>query len=376
MNRRQLILGTGAGLAAGTAALAGAAQAVSKPKPANDDSGCGGGTLKLCEYEPTNMLEVEKTEVPRARYPVIDTHTHFTFAAVVKKGVALSAKRDFIATPEQLLPVMNQRNVRAMVDLTGGYGQGLKETVARYQDAHPERFYIFTEPSYERFLEPNYPKVQAEAIEQAHRDGAKGLKILKTLGLYLRENITAGKLVKIDDPRFDPMWDACGQLNIPVSMHISDPAAFFTPIDRHNERYEELHDHPDWSFYDHDFPKKKDLLEARNRVIARHPKTRFVGLHVANYSVNLGSVAETLDRYPNLTVDIAARLGELGRQPRTARKFFDKYQDRIVFGTDAAPEDPEFFGEMYPYYFRFLETADDCFPYAPTKVPPQGRWNI
>jgi len=376
MNRRQLILGAGAGLAAGTASFAGTVPIAPKTKQPDDDSGCHGGTLKLSAYEPTSMLEVEKTEVPRARYPVIDTHTHYTFSAVVKNGVSLSAKRDFIATPEQLLPIMDQRNVRAMVDLTGGYGEGLKETVARYQNAHPGRFYIFTEPSYSRFLEPNYPKLQAEAIEQAYHDGAKGLKILKTLGLYLRENITTGKLVKIDDPRFDPMWDACGQLNIPVSMHISDPAAFFTPADRYNERYEELHDHPDWSFYGHDFPKKAELLEARNRVIARHPKTRFVGLHVANYSVNLASVAETLDRYPNLTVDIAARIAELGRQPRAARKFFDKYQDRIVFGTDAAPEDAEFFGEMYPYYFRFLETADEYFPYAPTKVPPQGRWNI
>jgi len=263
-----------------------------------------------------------------------------------------------------------------MVNLTGGYGSGLAETVERYDRAYRGRFYTLTEPTYEKFLERNYPALQAQAIEQAHRDGANGLKILKTLGLYLRSDITSGTLVKIDDRRFDPMWDACGQMNIPVSMHISDPAAFFTPVDRYNERYEELHDHPDWSFYGHGFPKKKELLEARNRVIARHPKTRFVGLHVANYSVNLSSVGETLDRYPNLTVDIAARISELGRQPRAARKFFDKYQDRIVFGTDAAPEDPQFFGEMYPYYFRFLETADDSFPYTPTKTPPQGRWNI
>lgn len=377
MNRRQLLFGAGAGLAAGATPLVAATMSPSaKPKQAEDDSGCHGGTLKLCAYEPASMLEVEKTDVPRARYPLIDTHTHITFSAVVKSGVSLSSKRNFIATPQQLLPIMDQRNVRAMVDLTGGYGEGLKETVARYQKACPGRFYIFTEPSYERFLEPNYPKLQADAIEQSYRDGAKGLKILKTLGLYLRENITTGRLVKIDDPRFDPMWDACGQMNIPVAMHISDPAAFFTPVDRFNERYEELHDHPNWSFYGGGFPAKKDLIAARNRVIARHPKTRFVGLHVANYSVNLASVSETLDRYPNLTVDIAARISELGRQPRATRKFFDKYQDRIVFGTDAAPEDPDFFGAMYPYYFRFLETADEYFPYAPTKTPPQGRWNI
>lgn len=377
MNRRQLILGAGAGLAAGTAALSEAVPAASpKPQPGNDDNPCHGGTLKLCEYEPKSMLEVPATDVPRARYPVIDTHTHYTFAAVVKHGVSLSARRTYVATPEQLLKVMDQRNIRAMVDLTGGYGQGLKETVAKYQNAHPGRFYIFTEPTYSKFLDPNYPKLQAQAIEQAYRNGAKGLKILKTLGLYLRENITSGPLVQVDDPRFDPMWDACGQLNIPVVMHISDPAAFFTPINRFNERYEELHDHPNWSFYGHGFPGKMELIEARNRVIARHPKTRFVGLHVANYSINLGAVSGWLDRFPNLTVDIAARISELGRQPRTARKFFDKYQDRILFGTDAAPEDPLFFGNMYPLYFRFLETDDEYFPYAPTQTPPQGRWNI
>jgi len=113
------------------------------------------------------------------------------------------------------------------------------------------------------------------------------LKILKTLGLYLRENITSGKLVKIDDPRFDPMWDTCGQLNMPVAIHVSDPIAFFTPTDRFNERYEELSNHPDWSFYDRDFPSNAELLEARNRVLARHPRTQFLVLHVGNFAENM-----------------------------------------------------------------------------------------
>ena len=123
-----------------------------------------------------------------------------------------------------------------MVNLTGGFDKGLAEAVKKYDKARPGRFYTFTEPAYSRFKDPNYPKNQAETIEQAHRDGARGLKILKTLGLYLRENITSGSLVKIDDPRFDPMWDTCGQLNMPVAIHVSDPMAFFTPTDRFNER--------------------------------------------------------------------------------------------------------------------------------------------
>lgn len=117
--------------------------------------------------------------------------------------------------------------------------------------------------------------LQALAIEQAHCSGARGLTILKTLGLYLRENITSGTLVEIDDPRFDPMWDTCGELHIPVAIHVSDPVAFFMPTDRFNERYEELNNHPDWSFYGGDFPSNTELLEARNCVIAQRPQTQF-----------------------------------------------------------------------------------------------------
>src|SRR5260370_12197784 len=133
------------------------------------------------------------------------------------------------------------------------------------------------------------------------------------------------------------MWDACGQLNMPVAIHVSDPIAFFTPTDRFNERYEELNNHPDWSFYDHDFPSNAELLEARNRVFARHPKTQFLVLHVGNFSENLANVSENLDHFPNMSVDIAARIGELGRQPRTSRNLFDPYQDRILFCTNATP---------------------------------------
>jgi len=337
--------------------------------------------LALAEFQPKSMLQVHESHVARARFPLIDFHTHITISAKSVNGVALSADRTYLGTPEELLAVMDRRNIRAMVDLTGGYDQGLADVVRKYDQAYPGRFITFTEPCYEHWKEPNYPQIQADAIERAHQQGAKGLKILKTLGLYLRENITTGALVKVDDPRFDPMWDACGQLNIPVAIHVADPVAFFTPTDRFNERYEELTNHPDWSFYDHDFPSVAEILEARNRVLARHPKTRFVVLHVGNYAENLGNVSENLDRFPNMSVDIAARIGELGRQPRTAAKFFDKYQDRILFGTDATPHGDEFpqqvfNDQLYEIYYRFLETDDEYFNYAPAKTPPQGRWQI
>jgi predicted TIM-barrel fold metal-dependent hydrolase len=324
---------------------------------------------------------VQETRVERARYPLIDIHTHLSFSAKSEKGVSLAAERRYLASPEALIHVMDRRNIRALTNLTGGFGAGLAETVRKFDQVDPGRFYTFTEPSYNRFLEADYAKIQAQAIADAHSAGAKGLKILKTLGLYLRQNITTGNLVKVDDARFDPMWDACGQLGLPVAIHVSDPVAFFTPVDRFNERYEELNNHPDWSFYDHDFPSNAEILEARNRVFRRHPKTQFIALHVGNFAENLENVSQNLDRFPNMFVDIAARIGELGRQPRTARKFFEKYQDRILFGTDATPDADQFpqqvyNDKLYEIYFRFLETDDEYFDYAPAKVPPQGRWQI
>lgn len=337
--------------------------------------------LLLSAYEPKSMLHVRETHVEKARFPAIDIHTHISVSKRSENGVELAPERRYLANAQELLAVMDRRNVRAMVNLTGGFDQGLAETVAQYDKRFSGRFYTFTEPCYSRFKEANYPRLQAEAIEQAHRDGAKGLKILKTLGLYLRENITSGTLVPIDDRRFDPMWDTCGQLNMPVAIHVSDPLAFFTVTDRFNERYEELSNHPDWSFYDHDFPSHPELLAARNRIIARHSQTQFIVLHVGNFAEDLGNVAENLDRFPNMTVDIAARIGELGRQPRTSRRFFDRYQDRILFGTDATPHGDEFpqqvFNDkLYEIYYRFLETDDEYFDYAPAKIPPQGRWKI
>ncbi|HEY1502219.1 MAG TPA: amidohydrolase family protein [Acidobacteriaceae bacterium] len=379
ITRREWLRGLGA-LAAGTATQSVSAGA-SAALHAEPTAPPAPHPLDLSRFEPRSMLRVHASHVERCRFPLIDFHSHITRSARSENGVELSAARTYLGSPEFLLAVMDRRNIRAMVNLTGGYDRGLAEVVERYDRAHPGRFYSLTEPCYERFRDPRYPQLQADAIVQAHRDGARGLKILKTLGLYLRENITTGPLVRIDDPRFDPMWDACGQLGIPVAIHIADPLAFFTPTDRFNERYEELNNHPDWSFYARDFPTVAQLIEARNRVFARHSHTQFVALHVGNCAEDLGGVSENLDRFPNMTVDIAARIGELGRQPRTSRKFFDKYQDRILFGTDATPHGDEFpqqvFNDrLYEIYYRFLETDDEYFDYAPAPTPPQGRWQI
>ena len=373
VNRRQWMGALGATALAGTAGKA--QEQAKKARPQ------GKMILELKDFQPKSALHVPETRISRSRFPVIDIHTHLCFSAVDKNGVSLSEKRQYLTTPEEALPIMDRKNLRTLVNLTGGYGAGLEEAIRKFQTAHPGRFLTFTEPRYEDFTKPEYSKAQADALALAQKAGAKGLKILKTLGLYLRENVTAGPLVKVDDKRFDAMWDACGSLKLPVAIHVSDPEAFFTPIDRFNERFEELNNHPDWSFHGRDFPSNAQLLEARNRVFARHPKTQFITLHVGNNAENLPYVSECLDKYPNMHVDIAARIGELGRQPRMSRKFFEKYQDRILFGTDAVPRGndtpQQIYGELlYEIYYRFLETEDEYFDYAPAPVPPQGRWRI
>jgi len=337
--------------------------------------------LALKDFQPKSMLHVPEHKTLRARFPVIDVHTHLSWAAQGGGGVFRGEAMKFLATPPELLEVMDRKNVRTMVNLTGGTGAGLEKTIRYYEGAAPGRFITFTEPSWARLNEPGYPQKQADEIERAKQAGARGVKVLKTLGLFLRENVTSGPLVKIDDPRFDPLWDACGRLGLPVAIHVSDPEAFFLPTDRFNERYEELSNHPDWSFHGKDYPSNAALLDARNRVFARHPKTQFIVLHVGNDAENLAFVGENLDRFPNTVVEMGARIGELGRQPRASRAFFDKYRDRILFGTDAVPkgyETPQqiFGDELYEIYYRFLETEDEYFDYAPAPVPPQGRWRI
>ena len=343
----------------------------------------GKNELRLQGFRPRSMLQVPRSHVERPRFPVIDVHAHLTWSSNVRNGISVGEEVTLFARPEDLLPVMDRKGVRTLVNLTGGVGAGLEKSIRSFDQAAPGRFLTLTEPSYEHFPEPNYAQLQGDAIAHAKRVGARGLKLLKTLGLYLRERIDEGPLVAVDDRRFDPMWEACAAYDMPVFLHVSDPEAFFLPTDASNERYEELSNHPDWSFYGPEFPSNAELLAARDRLIARHPKTTFALLHVGNNAENLAAVAACLDRHPNTAIDISARIGELGRQPRIAQRFFDRYQDRILFGTDAVPSPygddvpQQLFGdELYEIYYRFLETEDEYFDYAPAPTPPQGRWSI
>ncbi|MBP7570510.1 MAG: amidohydrolase family protein [Acidobacteria bacterium] len=375
ISRRTCLSGLGVAAAALGAARAGRVRAAGVPAPegALQAASQAPARLDITEFQPRSMLHVPATRVERARFPVIDVHTHLGFSG--REGMS------FAARPETLLPVMDRKNVRMMVNATGGSGRGLDESLERFDRRVPGRFVTFAEPRWEGFNQPGWGQRQAEELGRAREAGARGLKVLKTLGLGLRENGTTGALIKVDDPRLDPMWDACGALRMPVLIHVADPEAFFLPIDRFNERFEELNNHPDWSFHGADFPSFRELVDAFDRIVARHPKTQFIAAHFGLNAENLPSVSERMDRYANLHVDTAARIGELGRQPRFARRVFERHQDRILFGTDAVPDGHDtpqqvFGDDLYEIYFRCLETEDEYFDYAPAPVPPQGRWAI
>ncbi len=372
-SRRQWMAAVGAGAVAASTEVNVSGQFGEKRGEATQ------GLLPLIQYEPKSMLTVPESKIEKSRFPVIDIHTHLSWSPGLSDQAPGGGKFSPTAGVDEILGVMDRRNLKLLCNLTGGSGTCLDQALDYFHKPHPDRFLVFTEPSWWNIKQPDFPQWQADELGKARKKGARGLKVLKTLGLYLRENVTQGDLVKVDDKRFDPMWEAAGANKMPVLIHVSDPEAFFLPIDRFNERYEELHAHPDWSFYGN-FPSNKEIHEARNRVVARHPKTQFILAHVGD-SENLGWVSQWLDMYPNMNVEFGARIGELGRQPRTSRKFFEKYQDRILFGTDAVPHGDEYpqqvYGDaLYQIYYRFLETEDEYFDYSPARVPPQGRWRI
>jgi predicted TIM-barrel fold metal-dependent hydrolase len=317
----------------------------------------GSADILLRDFKPRSMLKVPVHEVERAAFPAVDVHNHVNDARGGGGPVPL---------PE-LLALMDRLNLKRIVILTGSWGERLQGVIERMVKPHPDRFTVFTQPDWSRVDEPGFGEAMAVQVRDAYNRGARGLKILKELGLEVRDR--SGRLVAVDDPRLDPMWAECGKLGIPVAIHTADPDAFFEPVDTTNERWEELGRHPDWSFHGPKFPPKRELLDARNRVFARHHGTTFISLHIANHPEDLDDASSVLDRYPNVVVETGAREAELGRQPRRAREFFLKYQDRILFGTDQAPEEAG-----YRNWFRFFETADEHFDYW--RAPNQGRWKI
>ncbi len=314
-------------------------------------------TLLLRDFHPRPMLHVPVHTVERAKFAVWDVHNHVDDAAGIGGQVPV----------DQVVKTMDATNVQKVVILTGGWGTALQAVLDKTVKRYPDRFIVFTQMDWSKVNDARFSEEMVAQLDDAVKRGARGLKILKDLGLGVRD--ANGKFLRVDDPRLDPVWEECGRLGIPVFIHVTDPEAFFTPVDGNNERYEELKQNPSWSFYGHGFPSKQEILEERNHIVEKHPLTTFVALHVANWPENLDAVSAWLDRYPNMMVEFGAREAELGRQPRRAEKFFEDYQDRIMFGTDSDPE-----VGMYQNYFRWLETKDDYFEYWGS--PGQGRWAI
>lgn len=314
--------------------------------------------LKLRDWEPKSMMVTKTTIVEKPMFPVIDMHNHLG-------GGKDRLKPEVV---QKYLTELNEAGVKTVVNLDGGWGDRLKETLAALDEAHPGRFLTFALVNFDGIDDADWGEREAKRLEESFKAGAKGLKFHKLLGLRYRYK--DGKLMPIDDPKLDPVWDMCAKHKRPVVIHIADPAAFFTPLDRFNERWHELNANPGWLFFGAQFPKRQDLLDQLHRIIEKHPKTTFISTHFGNNAEDIASVAEKLDKYPNMYVDIDARISELGRQPYTARKFFLKYQDRIMFGTDTTPR-----REAYRIYYRFLETDDEYFDCRESHHL-QGFWRI
>ncbi|MBI2188582.1 MAG: amidohydrolase [Acidobacteria bacterium] len=297
----------------------------------------------IVDYRPTSTLVVDEHPVPRAKFPVIDIHSH---TGPTPESI------------ERLIQEMDALNIRVLNNLSGGYGAELKQRVDFIRSTkHANRFTLFANGlNGFRDVEPGFGKKAAAQLEQDVRNGAIGFKIFKPTGMdTLKKD---GTRLKINDPELAPIWETAGRLNIPVIIHTGEPSEFFKQPDMHNERWLELALFPDRRQYLN--PNKvtfEQLLAERNGMFRRHPKTRFVVAHFGWQANNLAQAGKLLDEFPNVVLELAAILYDLGRQPRSAHTFFVKYQDRILFGKDTyAPSE-------FPYYWRVLETTDEYFDY-------------
>jgi predicted TIM-barrel fold metal-dependent hydrolase len=307
-------------------------------------------TLPLSDFHPNCTLVTPEHHLEKAKFSVIDYHNHLD---------ALE--------PAEVLRIMDACGIERMVNITMKTGDEAIRIMDKFHSADRARFATIGWMDWSGVDRSDFAQVTNDRLERLVEHGAQGIKFWKDLGLSVRDE--KGELLRVDDERLAPIFEKAGELGIPVMFHIADPSAFFQPIDAHNERFEELAAHPDWGFYGAQYSKTQ-LLDQRDRVIARHPKTTFVCAHVAECGENLARAAALLETYPNAHIDISARASELGRQPYTARALFLKYPDRILFGSDLVPEE-----SMYRLYYRFLETADEYFDY-PSHASRQGRWQI
>jgi predicted TIM-barrel fold metal-dependent hydrolase len=318
--------------------------------------------LPLTRFLPRSSIRTPITSVDRARVTAIDAHNHL--------GRWLTG--DW-AVPDvgELLDLMDRCNLGSIVNLDGRWGAELEANLDRYDRAYAGRFATFAQLDWRETDEPGFGERLAAQVRRAAESGARGLKVWKDLGLHLTDD--RGARLAPDDERMSALWETVADVAIPVVIHTGDPLAFFEPVDGSNERLEELHEHPDWSFGDRTrYPTFDALLGSFERLVARHPRTTFIGAHVAGAAEDIAWVDRMLSTYPNLSVDIAGRIAELGRQPRATCALIDRHPTRVLFGTDEFPPT----SKVYAIHFRFLETPDESFAYSTEDPPPQGRWSI
>lgn len=315
--------------------------------------------ISLSDFKPKSELKVEEHITNTPKFPVIDIHGHY--------GSVMKIDTPDITT-ENTVNFMKRYGIRRAGNLDG-YNGAVQEQVVKKTKPFGDFFINFASIDVKKVDDEDFDTYVKETLKKSKANGIKGIKCWKSFGLGAKDKY--GKFLRPDDVRYNVLWETAAELGLPILIHIADPIAFFSPADRYNERLEELAEHPDWAFSDPEFFKFEELMEMQERLIENNPKTTFVIAHCGSFSENLAYVSKCLDRFPNMNVDIAARIAELGRQPYTSRKFFTKYQDRILFGTDAGP-----MWAIYPSYYRFLETWDEYFNYSDSEIGGQGRWKI
>jgi predicted TIM-barrel fold metal-dependent hydrolase len=298
--------------------------------------------MSIEEYEPKSTLVVPEHRVTRAKFPFIDVHNH-------------QDRGQSAGDVERLVQDMDSLNMRVMVNLSGSSGEELTRGLANLKGRYPKRFVVFANLDFKGIDEPGWGQKAAAQLAADVARGAQGLKIFKNFGMTLKDG--AGQRVHVDDPRLDLVFEKCAELGIPVLIHTAEPASFFQPQDRFNERWLELKQFPGRARPSEAFPPWETLIAEQHRLFARHPKTKFIDAHLGWMGGDLARLGRLLDALPNVYTEIGAVLAELGRQPRFARDWFIRYQDRVMFGKDIwAPEE-------YRVYFRVLESDDEYFDY-------------
>ena len=303
----------------------------------------GSPSMAITDYTPRSTLIVEEHEVPRARHPVIDVHSHHN--------------RPYDAAGwTRLLSEMDALNLRLLVNLSGGSGGRLERWVDSIeQHGHQDRMAVFASIDFGGGVGPGFGRRAADRLEADFQAGAVGLKLFKNFGLTVRD--VRGNRLKVDDPELDAVWEVCARHDVPVLIHTGEPQEFFQPVDEFNERWLELMIFPRRRVTGPGEPAFEEIMAERDRLFTRHPNTRFIAAHMGWHANDLARLGRMLDTMPNVYVETGAILYDLGRQPRATRDFFLKYQDRILFGKDA------YAASEYPYYWRVFETSDEYFDY-------------